>query len=112
MYAEIVQHHPEMAKKCNELANKTANLQQHNGMESYTYDAAHNYYEKVKEMDGVSDSDKSMARVRATSWERKAEQAKAREKEQEKRQPQHQTQQKTKDFDFKQTKFEDFEIEL
>ena len=114
-YAEIVQHHPEMAKKCNELVNKTADLQERNGMESYTYDAAYNYFEKVKEMkeiDGVSDFDKSIARTRSTLWKRKADQAKEREKEQGKEQSHHQTQQKTKEPDFKQMNFGDFEIEM
>ncbi len=110
-YAEIVQHHPEMAKKCNELVNKTANLNERNGMESYTYDDAHNYFEKVKEMDGISYSDKLMAKARSETWKRKAEQAKEREKEQGKEQSHHQTQQKTKEPDFKQMNFGDFEIE-
>ena len=94
-YTEIVRHHPEMAKKCNELVNKTANLQLENGEEADTYDLAYKYYEEVKKMDGVSDYDKSMARIRSASWKRKAWRAK-----QEKEQSQHQTQQKNQEVDF------------
>ena len=102
-YAEIVKHHPEMAKKCNELVNKTANLQGGNYL-SDTYDAASKYYEKVKEMNGVSDSDKAMARTRSNIWEKKAVRTKEREEEQ----SMHKSPNKTTEIDFKQM---DFEIE-
>ena len=101
-FAEIVKHHPEMAKKCNELVNKTADLQGCNGHDAYVYGAAHNYFEQVKEMDGVSDYDKTMAKVRSKTWDKRAQ--KAEELGKQKAEKEH-FQAKTTEIDFREMDF-------
>ena len=67
-FAEIVKHHPEMAKKCNELVNRVADDQEFNRWRGETLEAAVNYFNEVNGDDKVSDYDRTVARIRGRRW--------------------------------------------
>ncbi|MBQ2886645.1 MAG: hypothetical protein IJE43_23240 [Alphaproteobacteria bacterium] len=63
-FAEIVQHHPEMAGKCNKLVRQSvdsADKQIYSEMLGKAVD----FFDKVNVADGVSEKDKSMAKSRS-----------------------------------------------
>ena len=105
-FTEVVAHHPEMAKKCGELVKKTADLQGSGGMGD-AYDEAHNYFEQVQGMKGVSFDDKCVAGREKVRFDHLAQKAKRREAEQE--QSQQQTQHRTTEIDFRQIDFGEME---
>ena len=79
VYAEIVEHHPEMAKTCNDLVNMVAELD--GSPDGKIAGAAVEYFDKVDRTDGVDSSQKSLARIKSNSWRKKQEKAKENSEE-------------------------------
>ena len=78
-YAKIVEHHPEMAIKCNTLVEKTANLFESDNSENIGKVVG--YLDKVNETEGVCEAAKSAARCREDRYKKRLERAVEQENE-------------------------------
>lgn len=63
-FAEIVQHHPEMAGKCNKLVRQSVDMADKQ-IYSEMLGKAVDFFDKVNVAEGVSEKDKSMAKSRS-----------------------------------------------